>query len=125
MFINYLSSNRNPINGIKELKPPPPPNASVQPVYVPLTQAHTAYWQEGKGPGGDVRWRFSCTCGETCTSYENFRYHPTGRMYECCKCQVWSHVNCVLGEKVTDDDLEEMTVRLSPFYCWIVVNHGV
>ncbi len=107
---------RNPINGVKELRPPPPvvidpvTNVVLEPVYVPLTPAHTAYWQEGLGPGGDVKWKFNCMCGEMCSSYENYRYHPIGKMYECSRCSVWSHVSCVLGEKVTEDDLEEMTV---------------
>eukprot|EP01034_Spumella_vulgaris_P033918 gene33918-41836_t len=102
----------NPINGVKELKPPPPIiNIAAPIVYVPipLTPAHTAYWQEGVGLGGDQKWKFNCMCGESCSSYENFRYHPTGRMYECSKCSVWSHVACVLGDGVTADDLEEMT----------------
>ena len=109
-----VSCARNPINGVKELRPPPLidplSNVAVQPLYIPLTAAHTAYWQEGVGPGGDKPWKFNCTCGEMCSSYENFRYHPTGKMYECSRCNVWSHVSCVLGEKVSDDDLEEMTV---------------
>jgi hypothetical protein len=111
--IIILTTSRNPINGVKELKPPPPIiNIAAPIVYVPieLTPAHTAYWQEGVGLGGDIKWKFNCMCGDTCSSYENFRYHPTGRMYECSKCSVWSHVSCVLGDQVTSDDLEEMTV---------------
>lgn len=113
-------NNRNPINGVKELKPPPPPveepeaeeetPASEQ---IPLNPAHTAYWQEGVGAGGDKPWKFKCMCGETCSSYENFRYHPTGRMYECSNaaCCLWSHVACVLGPNVSDGELEKMKVN--------------
>ena len=42
-----------------------------------LTPKDAAYWAEGYGKGGDKPWKFSCTCGETCSSYENYRYHPT------------------------------------------------
>lgn len=79
---------------------------------IELTPAHTAYWQEGVGEGGDKPWKFKCTCGETCSSYENFRYHPTGRMFECSNpaCCLWSHVNCVLGAQFTDKELETRKV---------------
>jgi len=106
---------RNPINGVKELKPPPPPNPrdkeeSEEKV---LTPFHTAYWQEGVGQGGDKPWRFKCHCGETCSSYENYRYHPVGLMFECANpsCSTWSHVSCVLGSKVTSDELSKMKVQ--------------
>jgi hypothetical protein len=124
---------RNPINGVKELKPPPPPPPTPPPsepdeddedadtaarrvaVPVVLTPHHTAYWQEGRGEGGDKPWKFKCTCGETCSSYENYRYHPVGAMFECSNplCRLWSHVACVLGPAVTEQDVEEMTVSES------------
>lgn len=72
-----------------------------------LTEEHTAYWAEGIGKGGETPWKFSCLCGETCSSYENYRYHPVGRMYECTKCNIWSHVHCVLG-KISDNKLKEL-----------------
>ncbi len=72
--------------------------------------AHNAFWAEGTGgKGGEKPWKFSCLCGEVCSSYENYRYHPVGRMYECTNCSLWSHVKCVLGS-ISDDDLEELTV---------------
>lgn len=76
---------------------------------VELTPNHVAYWQEGYGKGGDTPWKFKCLCGEVCSSYENYRYHPTGKMFECSHCKFWSHVTCVLGNDITDDDLEEMS----------------
>lgn len=112
---------RNPINGVKELKPPPPPPPEpsseeeeeeeeevVRKPLRELTPKDAAYWAEGFGKGGEKPWKFKCICGEQCSSYENYRYHPVGRMYECTVCHIWSHVDCVLGPKVTDDDLEEM-----------------
>lgn len=72
-----------------------------------LTPSHTAYWAEGVGKGGEKPWKFSCICGEVCSSYENYRYHPIGRMYECTQCSIWSHVTCVLGN-ISDDDLDEL-----------------
>lgn len=120
-MIYTLTACRNPINGVKELKPPPPPKEEPEeveeeevaaPELPPLTAAHTAYWQEGVGAGGDKPWKFKCMCGETCSSYENFRYHPTGRMYECSNaaCCLWSHVSCVLGPNISDAELEKMKV---------------
>jgi hypothetical protein len=110
----------NPINGVKELKPyVPPPPPEPEPVAESEKKlkmnsaiadpANVAYWQEGKGKGGDKPWKFKCVCGEQCSSYENSRYHPVGRMFECSVCHLWSHVDCVFGDNmVTDDDLEEM-----------------
>jgi hypothetical protein len=77
-----------------------------------LTEEHTAYWAQGVGKGGETPWKFSCICGETCSSYENYRYHPVGRMYECTKCSIWSHVHCVLG-KISENKLKE----LDPVLC--------
>ena len=53
-------------------------------------------------------WKFECVCGETCSSYENYRYHPVGLMYECQQCAVWSHARCMFGSKVKESDLENM-----------------
>ncbi len=36
---------------------------------------------EAAGTGAD--WKFKCKCGETCSSYENPRYYPKGRLFEC------------------------------------------
>ena len=74
-----------------------------------LTPAHAEYWAEGVGEGGDKPWKFACTCGEKCSSYEHFRYHPVGRMFECSCCSMWSHVLCIFGN-IRDDDLEELQV---------------
>ena len=68
-----------------------------------------AYWQRGLGKGGDVAWRFECSCLEVCSSYENFLYHPTGTQFQCTGCQKWAHVSCVLGAKITEEDVEELT----------------
>lgn len=73
---------------------------------VALTEKHTAYWAEGYGKGGDIPWKFSCVCGEKCSSYENYRYHPVGRQYECVQCNLWSHVSCVLGN-VSNEYIDE------------------
>jgi hypothetical protein len=94
---------------IKKEKAPPPPPVPLGPLV--LTPRHTAYWAEGYGKGGEKPWKFSCLCGETCSSYENWRYHPTGRMYECTQCSLWSHVKCVIGD-ITEDDLEELDEAL-------------
>jgi hypothetical protein len=72
--------------------------------------SHSAYWAEGTGgKGAQESWKFNCICGEMCSSYENYRYHPTGAMYACTTCGVWSHVVCMLGQ-VTLEDLEELEV---------------
>mmetsp|Transcript_526 Transcript_526/g.931 ORF Transcript_526/g.931 Transcript_526/m.931 type:complete len:1324 (-) Transcript_526:214-4185(-) len=72
--------------------------------------SHPAYWAEGcGGKGAETPWTFNCICKEMCSSYENYRYHPTGPMYECTDCKVWSHTECMLG-KVSNEDLEELTV---------------
>lgn len=73
-----------------------------------LTPKDPAYWQDGKG--AEKPWKFNCICGETCSSYENHRYHPTGAQYECTTCHIWSHVSCVLGHQITEEDLEELQV---------------
>lgn len=78
-----------------------------------LTPNHTAYWAEGIGKGGEKAWRFHCMCGEMCSSYENFRYHPVGKMYECTNCSVWSHVQCVLGD-LSEDEIAELEVEGNP-----------
>jgi hypothetical protein len=73
-----------------------------------LTPYHTQYWADNSGTeGGDKPWKFSCKCGEVCSSFENFRYHPTGRMFECTRCSIWSHVSCILGN-ISDEVLEEI-----------------
>lgn len=110
---------------MKELKPPAPPKPesaeeTAPLVPIELTPAHTAYWQEGMGKGGEKPWKFNCTCGEKCSSYENYRFHPTGRMFECSNpaCCLWSHVNCVLDPNITDKELETRKVTtLCCLYC--------
>ena len=72
---------------------------------------HSAYWAEGTGgKGATEAWTFNCLCGEVCSSYENYRYHPVGAMYACTACGVWSHVVCMLGTNFSLDDLKEMEV---------------
>jgi hypothetical protein len=72
--------------------------------------SHSAYWAEGTGgKGAQEAWKFNCICGEVCSSYENYRYHPVGAMYACTDCGVWSHVACMLG-RVTREELEELEV---------------
>ena len=75
------------------------------------TPNSTAYWAEGVGK--DVQpWKFSCKCGEKCSSYENYRYHPVGRMFECSLCKIWSHTDCVYGKKISNESLEEIEVSI-------------
>lgn len=85
------------------------------PVVRELTPSDPAYWAEGYGKGGEKPWKFNCVCGETCSSYENYRYHPTGPQYECTSCGTWSHVSCVLGNSITEEDLEELSVLIELF----------
>jgi len=61
-------------------------------------------------------WRFECNCGEVCTSYENFRYHPTGLMFECSnlECFHWAHAKCVFGQKTTQESLDAMKTTYCP-----------
>jgi len=70
---------------------------------------HNSYWCEGFGDGGEVAWRFECSCLEVCSSYENWRFHPTGRQFQCTSCSKWAHVNCVLGAATTDEDMAAMS----------------
>lgn len=71
--------------------------------------SHCAYWAQGTGGKGAVEaWKFNCICGEICSSYENYRYHPVGAMYACTTCGIWSHVVCMLGTNFSLEDLEEM-----------------
>lgn len=71
--------------------------------------SHTSYWAQGTGGKGAIEsWKFDCICGEVCSSYENYRYHPVGAMYACTTCGIWSHVVCMLGTNFSLDDLEEM-----------------
>ena len=65
------------------------------------------YWAEGEG--SKLKWRFSCKCGEVCSYYEKYIFHPTGRMYECTNCKIWSHVKCNLGD-ISDLELEKLEV---------------
>eukprot|EP01039_Chlorochromonas_danica_P007726 gene7726-8537_t len=57
-------------------------------------------------------WQFRCRCGETCSSYENARYHPVGPIYQCTTCAVWSHVACVLGERVSESEVRSLAEAL-------------
>jgi hypothetical protein len=77
------------------------------------TPESTGFWAEGVGKGGDQPWKFNCKCGEKCSSYENFRYHPVGRMFECSKCKTWCHTDCIYGPKVSNEYLEELEVVVS------------
>eukprot|EP01041_Mallomonas_annulata_P002743 gene2743-5406_t len=61
----------------------------------------------GSATGTDLKWKFSCVCKEICSYYENPKYHPIGRMFQCTKCLIWSHVECVLGD-VSQEYLEEL-----------------
>lgn len=58
-------------------------NKRLKPSEIEWTETMTGYWAEGVGKGGDKPWKFSCKCGEKCSSYENFRYHPTGSFQLC------------------------------------------
>jgi len=74
-----------------------------------LSPNDNLYWAEGVGDGGQNPWQFRCLCGEVCSSRENPRYYPVGRMYECTRCSTWSHVDCVLGPETSDQELEELS----------------
>ena len=88
---------RNPINSIKHQLNSSPDLTVSPPVKVgqPLSSSSkrmkrdlddpttNAYWQEGVGKGGDKPWKFDCKCGEKCSSYENYRFHPVGKSPEC------------------------------------------
>ena len=64
--------------------------------------ASTSYWAEGEG--SKLKWKFDCRCGEVCSYYEKYIFHPTGRMYECTSCKNWSHVLCNFGD-ISDEEL--------------------
>lgn len=64
------------------------------------------YWALGSGAAEE--WYFECKCGETCSWWENFRYHPTGRQYQCSHCRNWLHVRCMFGDKIRDEDMDEI-----------------
>ena len=113
----------NPINHIRHMldakwqaQHGPPPSKRKRPEKIDetlLTPDHAAYWAEangsfGGGAGAEKPWKFKCPCGETCSSYEKWIFHPTGRQYECTNCHLWSHVDHVLGTHVSDEDLEEL-----------------
>jgi hypothetical protein len=86
----------NPINAFR--RPPSQPSRKrLRACDLEWTPDCTAYWAEGVGKGGEKPWTFRCKCGETCSSYESYRYHPTGLMFECTLCSVWSHVECIYG----------------------------
>lgn len=57
-------------------------------------------------------WTFRCKCGEYCRSSEKVSVHPVGRSFQCTKCDIWSHVSCVFGDKVSDEDIERMEEAL-------------
>ena len=75
-----------------------------------LNDSHVEFWAPGVGKGGEQAWKFACKCGERCSSYENYRYHPTGRQFQCTSCQIWSHTQCILGKDITDEEIEELEV---------------
>ena len=109
----------NPINGVKELKPPPPPppipvkqeeivEEKKKIVARELTECDVAYWKQRVKNGQEEKWKFQCICGSQCSWYEHYRYHPVGRMFQCSSCKIWSHVDCVYGANLSDDELENM-----------------
>ena len=69
----------------------------------------TMYWAEESG--NNLEWKFSCICGEVCSSYEKHIFHPTGRQYECTNCKQWSHVQCMFGN-ISDEALSNTPVTL-------------
>lgn len=98
-YYQWIIWFRNPINGVKELRTWRcisdylPANANVK----CSNPSDVIYWSS-RGEGGSEAWKFRCQCGEVCSSYENFRYHPTGRMFQCTHCSYWAHTDCILGE---------------------------
>lgn len=122
----------NPINSIRHqqemlrLSLLPSSNTQVQKRRIPLdvsklTPDHVEYWCTSipkKRKESIPEWQFACNCGEVCSSWENYRYHPTGLMFECSRCSFWSHAHCVFGKKFTAQDIEEMPV----LYCHKCMN---
>jgi hypothetical protein len=126
-------------NKLKSSKPKPKKETSTRahqtvrrPKRAPLTleelkedPSHSAYWAEGTGgKGAQESWKFNCICGEMCSSYEDYRYHPVGAMYACTACGVWSHVVCMMG-RVTLEELEELEVCLLPPSLLPALPHGL
>lgn len=77
--------------------------------------SHNLYWRDGNPGAEDIigggGWKFECICGEVCSSYENWRYHPVGRQFECVTCKKWCHVACVYGNSMTDSKLKTIETR--------------
>jgi predicted SprT family Zn-dependent metalloprotease len=57
-------------------------------------------------------WKFKCKCGEVCSHYENPLYHPVGAKYACTECGTFSHVLCMFGQKMSEEDLKKMPVSI-------------
>jgi hypothetical protein len=107
---------------VKELKPYQLPPKPIGKSFEERAQdpRDVVYWWDptllrGRGSSSSnkqavISWKFKCICGEECSSYEHYRYHPIGRMFECTYCQIWSHVDCVFQgpQSLSDEDLEEM-----------------
>ena len=60
-----------------------------------MDETDVEFWAEGYGRGGNQSWKFSCICGEICSSYENPLYHPEGDQIQCDACKLWSHLRCI------------------------------
>ena len=71
----------------------------------------TIYWADREGCQDE--WKFSCKCGEVCSSYEKYIFHPTGLQFQCGLCHVWGHVQCNFG-KISEAQLDEMDETLCP-----------
>ncbi|TYZ61720.1 hypothetical protein PybrP1_008333 [[Pythium] brassicae (nom. inval.)] len=66
---------------------------------------------------GDSAWVFSCVCGQCYTS-EDSDYTVEGHWFECSKCKIWAHLECVhkdLGH-LKDEELPQAILchRCSP-----------
>jgi hypothetical protein len=73
-------------------------------------------------PGGTLpdvkleKWKFKCQCEEVCSWYEKAIYHPKGKMYECSNCGIWSHVVCIFGNELSDEELAILPVHILCYF---------
>lgn len=86
MWWNPVNSIRHQLETISSQRHAEDSKKREKKVEYVVTPHHTQYWAEKLTHLDDTsvvtskRWKFACSCGETCTSYENHIYHPTGEM---------------------------------------------
>jgi hypothetical protein len=57
-------------------------------------------------------WKFKCRCGEVCSYYEKARFQPKRLKYSCVDCGVFSHAECMFGERITMEELQQRQVSI-------------